>query len=85
MHCRVEEEPSGEQLPEHLNMDRYCGPAGSRSVAALRRAQAREQAMLYLLALAQEKPVILTSVAALMKVTDATANINKALPAAAAP
>lgn len=50
-------------------------PAGSRTAPALRRDVSREQAMVYLLALAQEKPVILNSVAALMKVTDVAANI----------
>ncbi len=52
----------------------------SRTLPALRRGPSREQAVMYLLALAQEKPVFFNSVAALMKVTDAAANINKALP-----
>ncbi len=56
---------------------------GSRNVPALRQAQSKEQAVVYLLALAKEKPAFLNSVAALMKVTDATANINKALPVVA--
>lgn len=46
---------------------------------ALGRDVSREQAMVYLLTLAQEKPVILNSVAALMKVTDVAANIIPAL------
>lgn len=60
-------------------MDRYRVLSGSRTVLALRQSQSREQAVVYLLALAQEKPVFLNSMAALMKVTDAAANINKAL------
>lgn len=36
--------------------------------------------MVYLLTVAKEKPVFLNGVAALMKVTDAATNINKALP-----
>lgn len=60
-------------------MDRYRVLSGSRTVPELRFAQSREQAVVYLLALAKEKPVFLNSVAALMKVTDAAANINKAL------
>lgn len=50
-------------------MERYPVLAGRRTVPALRRGLSREQAMLYLLALAKEKPVLLNSVAALMKVT----------------
>lgn len=60
-------------------MDRYHVLGASRTVPTLRRGLSREQAMVYLLALSKEKPVILNSVAALMKVTDAAANINKAL------
>lgn len=52
-------------------MDRYHLLDHSR--AAPRRGLSREQAVVYLLALAQEKPVFLNSVAALMKVTDAAA------------
>lgn len=58
-------------------MDRYHVLNGSRTVPALRRGQSREQAVLYLLALAQETPGFLNNVAALMKVTDASANINE--------
>ena len=61
-------------------MDRYPVLGGSRAAPALRRSLSREQAVVYLLALAKEKPVLLNSMAALMKVTDAAANINKALP-----
>lgn len=57
-------------------MDQYCVLGASRT---MRPGVSREQAMVYLLALAKEKPVILNRVAALMKVTDAAANINKAL------
>lgn len=53
---------------------------GGRTVPVLRRSLSREQAAVYLLALAQEKPVFLNSLTALMKVTDAAANINKAPP-----
>lgn len=64
-------------------MDRYHVLGGGRTVPALRRAQSREQAVVYLLALAKEKPAFLNSMAALMKVTDAAANINKAQPVVA--
>lgn len=57
-------------------MDQYCVPgAGKR----LRPGVGREQAMIYLLALAKDKPVIVNRVAALIKVTAAAAYINKAL------
>lgn len=62
-------------------MDRYHVLSGSRTVPALRPGLSREQAVVYLLALAKQKPVFLNSVAALMKVTDADANINKTLRA----
>lgn len=61
-------------------MDRYHMLSGSRTVPALTPGQSREQAMVYLLALGQEKPGFFNNVAALMKVTDAAANINEALP-----
>lgn len=51
-------------------MDRYHMLSGSRTFPLLG-AQSREQAMVYLLALAREKPVFLNSMAALMKVTAA--------------
>lgn len=60
-------------------MDRYYVRGGSRTVPALRRGQSREQAMLYVLSLARERPAFLNNVAALVKVTDTCANINKAL------
>lgn len=61
-------------------MDRYHVLGGSRIPPVLGQSLSREQAVVYLLSLAQEKPAFLSSVAALMKVTNATANINKALP-----
>lgn len=54
-------------------MDRYHVLDHSRTAPAPRRGLSREQAVVYLLALAQEKPVFLNSVAALKKVTDAAA------------
>lgn len=52
-------------------MDRYHMLSGSSRTSPLLGAQRREQAMVYLLALAREKPVFLNSMAALMKVTAA--------------
>lgn len=52
-------------------MDRYHMLSGSSRTFPLLGAQSREQAMVYLLALAREKPVFLNSMAALMKVTAA--------------
>lgn len=57
-------------------MDQYWVPGAGRT---LRPAVSREQAMVYLLALAKDKPVIVNRVAALMKVTAAAANPRKAL------
>lgn len=53
--------------------------SGSNRTFPLLGAQSREQAMVYLLALAREKPVFLNNMAALMKVIHATANIKKAI------
>ena len=62
-------------------MDRYHHVLSSnRTVPALRPSQSREQALMYLLTLGKEKPGFLDDMATLMKVTDATANINKLLP-----
>lgn len=57
-------------------MDQYCVPGAGE---ILRPGVGREQAMIYLLALAKDKPVIVNRVAALIKVTTAAAYINKAL------
>lgn len=57
-------------------MDQYCVPGAGKK---LRPGMSREQAMIYLLTLAEDKPVIVNRVAALMKVMAAAANINKAL------
>lgn len=59
-------------------MDRYHALLGSRTIPG-RRSQSREQALVYWQSLAQEKPLFLKSVAELMKVTQAAANINKGL------
>lgn len=53
-------------------MDQYCLPGAGKT---LRPGVSREQAMIYLLALAKDKPVIVNRVAALMKVTAAATNI----------
>lgn len=53
---------------------------GGRGTAA-RTGQGGGQAVAYLLALAEQKPVLLNNMAALMKVTDAAANITEALHA----
>lgn len=57
-------------------MDQYCVPGAGKT---LKPGVSREQAIIYLLALAKDKPVIVNRVAALMKVTTAAANIDKAL------
>lgn len=61
-------------------MDPYHVLSGSRTIPAVRPSLSREHTMVYLLTVAKEKPVFLNGVAALMKVTDAATNINKALP-----
>lgn len=58
-------------------MDRYHAPSSRRTVRALRPGLCREQVMVYLLTLAQEKPLFVNSMTAVMKVTDAAA-INQA-------
>lgn len=57
-------------------MEQCCVPGAGKT---LRPGVSREQAMIYLLALAKDKPVIVNRVAALMKVTTAAANVNKTL------
>lgn len=57
-------------------MDQYWVPGAGRT---LRPAVSREQAMVYLLALAKDKPVIVNRVATLMKVMAAAANTRTKL------